>query len=94
MNDLAVRYMLEKDWGIFYNSQDLSQGFFRKNNSQEKSHEPKKFPRSWDKFLSLATLKRKKASRQSIELVKILQRMPFVLLKRLIAAQSSSTAAQ
>ena len=46
MNDLAERYMFEKDWGIFYNSQDLSQGFFRKDKSQEKSHEPKKFPRS------------------------------------------------
>ena len=32
----------------FYNSQDLSEGFFRKNRSQEKPHHPQKFPKSWD----------------------------------------------
>ena len=55
----------------------------------------KQFPRGKSTSNTNAiTWERKKASRQSIELVKILQRMPFVLLKRLIAAQSSSTAAQ
>jgi len=38
------------------NSQDLSQGVFGENKSQEKSHHLQKIPKSWDKILSLATL--------------------------------------
>ena len=41
---------------ILYKSQDLYQGFLWKIKSQGKSHQPQKFPRSWDKTPSLATL--------------------------------------
>ena len=53
---VASTSLIENFKIIFYNSQDISQGLFWKIKSQRKSHQPWKFPRSWDKIPSLATL--------------------------------------